>query len=382
MSAVGSSSPSPQGTSLRSQVDGILELSSQGITKGRIHPPPPTPSGDSFSRASLGLQSPMLLSLEAAPWLHKRCPCNWGKSHQANTVLQLVATARLKLLIKRGIGVSEAGHKKYQICYSIYHSLRILLNLEFFINETRPLWSIWSPGAGEKNSPSGVKFHLLPMLSSFWITLSMCQTLCKPLHCSIYSSSQSFEGEWALESLSVIPNFAAQHSNKHWFSHSVPMGQEFGSSLTVFQLGISHEVAVKTSTESPLGLEDVLLRQLTHIYGLLAGNFHACQVGLPSDCWLPLQHGAWLTPSWIPREGARQRPQWKPQKPHAIKFRNILLVTWVNPTQHGGEHTQARTHTSKNTRRQESLSPSWRLATTAVILQLRLWGPREVKLLS
>ena len=62
------------------------------------------------------------------------------------------------------------------------------------------------------------------------------------------------------------------------------MGQEFGSSLTVFQLGISHEVAVKTSTESPLGLEDVLLRQLTHIYGLLAGNFHACQVGLPSDC--------------------------------------------------------------------------------------------------
>ena len=127
MSAVGSSSPSPQGTSPRSHVDGVLESSSQGITKGRIHPPPPTPNGDRFSCASQGLQGPMQVSLEAAPWLHKRCPCNWGRSRRPNTVLQLVATARLKLLIQHRKGVSEAGHKKFQICHSIYHSRGILL---------------------------------------------------------------------------------------------------------------------------------------------------------------------------------------------------------------------------------------------------------------
>lgn len=126
------------------------------------------------------------------------------------------------------------------------------------------------------------------------------------------------------------------------------MGQEFGSSLTsVFQLRISHLLKLQSRhlLKAPLELEDVLLRQLTHIYGSLAGNFHSCQVGLPSDCWPPLQHGAWLTLGWIQEKGQGRSHSgslgsYMPSVPqYPIGYMSPSNSAWRRP--HRQEHQEA-----------------------------------------
>lgn len=109
------------------------------------------------------------------------------------------------------------------------------------------------------------------------------------------------------------------------------------------------------------------------------------------DCWQETSiHAKWAFPHTVdhpysmvpglPRAESKRRGKAEAtveaSEVTCHQFCNILLVTWVHPTQHGGDHT------GKHTRRQESLSPSWRLATTAVTWQPRLRRPREVKLLS
>ena len=126
------------------------------------------------------------------------------------------------------------------------------------------------------------------------------------------------------------------------------MGQEFGSSLTsVFQLRISHEVAVKTSTEDSTGAGRCASKT-AHPYIWIAGRKLPFMPSGPSLTLLTTLT-AWCLayPGLNPREGARQRPQWKPRKSHAI---SSAISYWLHESIQLSmeETTQASTPGGRN----------------------------------
>ena len=124
--------------------------------------------------------------------------------------------------------------------------------------------------------------------------------------------------------------------------------------------------------KAPLGLEDVPLRQLTHMDCWQETSIHAKGASLRLLATLTAWRLAYPRPN--PREGARQAPQRKPRKSHAT---SSAISYWL--------HESIQLSMEETTHRQEHQEAGIAEPTLEAGYHRRhptaeLRGPREVKL--